>query len=130
MRKFKQKLYNNHVNEWISNREMRSPASWLAHAMELKVAANRIHWLDEPPRRHEPALHLLFVYRMLVGMSFEALLKGLLVAQGILLDEQGRIQQRFATHQLHDLAKELNKKTKLIDDEGCGLFEEISPYVA
>jgi hypothetical protein len=61
--------------------------AWFVTSLNLKTAADRLNWLTNPIREEEQSLGLSAVYRMLIGMATEAILKGIIVAQtGNVLD--------------------------------------------
>jgi hypothetical protein len=79
-----------------------TPAKWMFSAIALKESAPLIDWEDDLPTQ---SLGLIFVRRMLIGMSIENLLKGLLMAQGEIMVADGKLSSRFKSHTLPQFAK-------------------------
>ncbi|MCX5838801.1 MAG: hypothetical protein NTW71_09845 [Deltaproteobacteria bacterium] len=106
-----------------------SPGTWLFSALDLKVAADRINWVSKPVRDDEPSIGLFKVYRMLIGMSMESLLKGILVAQGEqILNKQGKLRKEFATHDLHALAVRINTDALQFSDHDIKILANLKPF--
>jgi hypothetical protein len=61
-----------------------SPTPWLMQAKHLKKAADKICWIDSEhqPVKNSDVDFLFPIYRMLLGLSFENLLKGIIIAEG------------------------------------------------
>ena len=94
------------------------PGSWLMEAMQLKVAAERIDWLFNPTTEEEQSLSLMSVYRFLMGLSFENLIKGILHAEGHKVIENGKFTTLFSKHDLKYLANEFDiSKINISEDE-------------
>lgn len=81
-----------------------SPGGWLLEALPLKVAADRLDPVCHPVEQEESCLTLVAVYRMLLGMSMENLLKGILAVQGLPVLTKGRLSRGYSTHNLRSLA--------------------------
>ncbi len=100
-----------------------SPASWFFAAHDLFEAAERVS-PDEPSPENADSLGLFGVHRMPMGMSSEALLKGLLVARGESpLKGNGERAGRFQTHSLSRLAEDLAMD---LDPEDAGTLDNLS----
>jgi hypothetical protein len=93
-----------------------SPGGWLLGALPLKVAADRLDPVCHPVRQEEGCLTLLGVYRMLLGMSMENLLKGVLAVQGLPVLTKGRLSRGYSTHNLRNLAGKVTGLTFSADE--------------
>ena len=98
-------------------------------AMELKVAAERIDWLFKPVTEDEQTLSLMASYRLLIGLSFENLIKGILHTQGHKVAENGKLTGLFSKHDLVYLANKLDRSKISITEEEIGVLRELTPYV-
>jgi hypothetical protein len=128
-----------------------SPADWLFWAYRLRRAAARLDWLDErnisgskdprpdvsePNQRalvlwmHNPyLLDELSVYRLLMGLSFENLFKGILIAQGMPTTESGTLKKAFHTHNLARLADAIKDPALAISSSERKLLTELGRFV-
>ncbi len=106
-----------------------SPGSWLIEAMQLKVAAERIDWLFKPVTEAEQTLSLMTTYRLLIGLSFENLIKGILHAQGNKVIENGKFTKLFSKHDLKDLANKLDPSEINITENEKNILKDLTPYV-
>src|SRR5215467_9784938 len=80
----------------------------LLTALELKTAADRLDYFRFPVKAEEPCLSLVPVYRYLMGMSLENLLKGMLAVQGAAVLTGGKLSEKFHKHTLRKLAVEID----------------------
>ena len=101
-----------------------TPGKWLYSAIALKEAAPIIHWQDDLPVQ---GLGIVFVRRMLIGMSIENLLKGILQAQGETVVVNGRLTRDFKTHSLYDLATHLKAVTVEVDE--YHIMKDLTHYI-
>ena len=109
---------------------VQSPGAWIFSAIDLKTAAGRINWMDAPVRDEEPSLGLFHVYRMLIGMSIESLLKGILVAQGVnILDKNGKLNRDFTIHGLSVLASKIDPTQFTFSADELRVLKETEPYI-
>jgi hypothetical protein len=116
--------------ELVFNATVDSPGSWIFRALDLKTAAHRIHPELNPVQEDEPSLGLIGVYWMLLGMSFEALLKGILVAHGEQVLNGGKLAKSFTTHDLKGLAqKAVDVSSLVLSPDELVLLEFVTPYV-
>lgn len=107
-----------------------SPGSWLFSALDLKIAADRIDWRRKPVHDDEPSVGLHKVYRMLIGMSMESLLKGILVAQGTqILDAKGKLRRDFTTHDLCVLADRVDVRSFRFSEQDFKILGNLKPYI-
>lgn len=121
-----------------------SPAAWLFGAYRLRNAAAAVDWLNEEnidkvdghdstrlvPWRHNPDLMSSFpIYRLLMGLSFEHLLKGILVTQGEQAVTNGKLDRAFKTHKLCDLLDKVNKQHLSFSKQERELLKEITRFV-
>jgi hypothetical protein len=109
---------------------IQSPGVWIFSAIDLKTAADRLNWQDSPVRDDEPSLGLFSVYRMLIGMSLESLLKGIIAAQGVnILDSKGKLSREFTSHKLSTLASKVDATQFVFSSEELRVLEATEPYV-
>jgi len=85
----------------------------------------RLDWLQHPVREDEPSVSLASVYRFLVALSFENLLKGIVIAHG---ENLGTVV-KFG-HKLVDLAKKVVTSSAVVfSKEEMRLLEGLEPYL-
>lgn len=106
-----------------------SPGSWFFSALNLKTAADRIDPMMNPIREDEPSLGLYSVYQMLLGMSIEALLKGILVAQGEQVLKNDKLKEDFTTHVLTMLAQKVDASSFVFSSDDLDILETLTPYI-
>jgi len=106
-----------------------SPGSWLFCALDLRTAADRIDWQRSPIRESERSLGLCSVYRMLMGMSMEALLKGILIAQGKQILDKGKLKNDFTTHDLSKLAHSADPSALTFSPDEIKILQNLTPYI-
>lgn len=106
-----------------------SPGSWLLRAIELKAAADRLNWLTRPVSKEENALSLLHPYRLLIALSFENLLKGILIVQGHAVFVNGKFNKKLDQHDLAKLAAMIDANTLPMSAEELALLSELSPVI-
>ena len=118
------------------DRVANSPASWLLKAWKLKRTADEIDRFDEnhQPRewnnsRDNEKKFLWEVYRLLMGMCFENLLKGLLIAQGRSASGNGRLEKAFSTHNVAALLLDLDTSAIPISTEERRVLLDTQEYV-
>jgi hypothetical protein len=110
--------------------QVQSPGSWLLSAMALKAAADQINWRDVLAKGELPVIGISDVYRMLIGMAIESLLKGVMAAQGIsVLDSKGNLAKAFSTHDLHRLAYNIDRTQFALTTDELRVLKEITPYI-
>ena len=105
------------------------PDSWLLEAMQLKVAAERIDWLFNPVTETEQSLSLMPIYRYLLGLSFENLIKGILHAQGHKVIENGKFTTLFSKHDLKFLASKIFLSKINITENEKKTLNNLTPYI-
>lgn len=98
---------------------LRSPQRWLWCAIKLKEAADRI---DEIPL-------VVGIYCLLLGLSFEILIKGTLIATGASAGTIGNLSRDFQNHYLHELVSKIDPKTFSVSVDEKELLEKLSQYV-
>ena len=104
-----------------------SPAGWLFSAATLRAAAKRLDWLERPPAEDEP-VSFVREYRLLMGLSFENLLKGIIVAQRLRRAETDSFTGIFH-HKLSKLVNEIDTaQFKLSLDEVVTL-DRLTAYI-
>lgn len=106
-----------------------SPGSWLLEAMTLKVAAERVDWLFKPVTQEEQTTSLMTVYRFLMGLSFENLIKGILHTQGHKVTENDRFTKLFSKHDLGYLISKVAPSRLSITKEETDILHDLTPYV-
>ena len=106
-----------------------SPGAWLFSALDLKTAADRVNWLTNPIRDEEPSLGLFAIYRMLMGLSLECLLKGILVTRGERVLNNGSMAREFATHELKALAHKVDSSAFAFTANELTILANTEPYI-
>ena len=118
------------------NYNLDNEAIWYGQAENLKAAADEICWLDENHEDRSKAHHLgntlkflIGTYRMLLGLAFENLLKGLLIAQGVSAGEDGKLFESFTTHKINQLLAKLDTAKFPLNKEERKLLMELEEHV-
>lgn len=133
------------------DRAAKSPSDWLFLAYQLRNSASRVDWLAEKniqsiyeasncyeldprldllPWRHNPDLMRAFpVYRMLMGYSFENLLKGIRIAQGTPAGADGKLENGFKTHGISELLKHIVGPHFVFSSKDRELLSELERFV-
>jgi hypothetical protein len=109
-----------------------SPGAWFVTSLNLKTAADRLNWLTKPIREEEQSLGLSAVYRMLMGMATEAMLKGIIAAQsGNVLNPKRALLDHLRNHNLRKLAEEITKNDPsfVFSDEDLVTLDNLRPYI-
>jgi hypothetical protein len=109
-----------------------SPGAWFMTALDLRGAADRLNWLTNPVREEEESLGFSAVYRMLIGMAMEGMLKGIIVAQiGNVLTPNRSLLNSFKTHNLKKLANEITKNDPsfVFSSDEINVLDNLRPYV-
>jgi hypothetical protein len=118
--------------------EANSPGHWLRHAHSLKSSSDlvcaylpkSIEDFKGPPVSPRLAfLDCAQVSQMLLGMSLEALLKGLLVASGTPVASGGLLKRELASHDLKWIAANLEYRLLILSDEDRAHLAELSEFV-
>jgi|GEM_PF-1535684 len=123
--------YQRHLFDHYS----KDPAKWLSQADKLKWAADRVCWLDENGNEIEAypdRMHLAFTigtYRMLLGLAFEYLLKGIAIAQDRVIVKGDRLDSFIATHSLAKLIKLVDVSDAALTKEEIDMLEGLQPYI-
>ena len=117
------------LRQWMFDSAVSSPGGWIFSAIDLKTAADRLNWLSNPVRDEEPSVGLFAIYRMLMGMSLECLLKGILVAQGVQVVGKGDLTKEFATHALTALALKIDNSAFTFMAGELTTLANIEPYI-
>jgi hypothetical protein len=109
-----------------------SPGAWYVISLNLKTAADRLNWLTNPIREEEQSLGLSAVYRMLMGMATEAMLKGIIVAQTENVTNSNRaLLDSLKNHKLDKLAQEItnNDPSFVFSHAEINTLKELTPYI-
>jgi hypothetical protein len=108
---------------------LESPGAWLLRGSELKSAAERLDWKTRPATEDERGFSHFHEYSMLLGMSFEALIKGH-IARGRLrsLLEPTLLPKHF-THDLSKLAREPECSRLSLTSEELDALDNLSPFI-
>lgn len=117
------------LKEMFFDATTESPGSWLLEAMQLKVAAEKIDWLFNPVTDAEQPLSLMSIYRFLMALSLENLIKGILHAQGHKVIENGKFTTLFSKHDLKYLANELDLSKINITENDKNALNNLTPYI-
>jgi hypothetical protein len=118
------------ILEDIFENAANNPKSWFDTAVNLKLAANELYSDDfyKPIPVDKNTPFIMPIYRMLLGLSFENLLKGLLVAsREQIITPDGE----FTVHDMKRLLDALDDTGALptLTDEERNLLCELESYV-
>ena len=112
---------------------LESPGSWLMEALWLKRAAEEIdHWKHKNADINSPEgdfVFMIHVYKLLLGLSFENLLKGIVVAQSGPAGSAGVLDKKFKTHNVEKLLKRIDQTKVSISDSEKKRLIDLERYV-
>ena len=106
-----------------------SPGSWLITAMSLHAAAARLDWLAAPVRDDESSVGFIREYRMLLGLSFENLLKGIISLVRIEAGQQPPLPRECLHHSLAKLATRPEVGKVSLSPQEVSLLDGMTPFV-
>lgn len=109
------------LKTWVFETAVNCPGSWWVEGHSLKTAADGLDLYDEnhqrkPDPSHQSDLPFLFpVHLLLLGLSFENLLKALLIMQGISPLNGRVLSDDFKTHKVDRLLNQVDSRRFPID---------------
>ncbi len=103
------------------------PGSWLISALTLWDAARRLHPIEQPSRDDE--MFLDSVFYMLLALSFENLLKGMIAIQGTPISVNNKLNPYIAKHELVQYAEKIDPKVFVVDVTEMALLKRLEPYL-
>ncbi len=106
-----------------------SPDCWLLQALSLKAAADRLDWKAHPPRDDEPTVSFLKEYHLLLGLSFENLLKGYISLVRLERGETLSLPSSCYTHRLEKLVNRPECAELKISESEVSVLTRLSPYI-
>jgi hypothetical protein len=107
--------------------ESHDPAGWLLSAANLRAAAKRLDWLERPPAEDEP-LSFVGEYRLLMGLSFENLLKGIIVAQRLRRAATASFRDIYH-HKLSKLVNEIDPVQFKLSPDEVATLDKLTAYI-
>lgn len=106
-----------------------SPGSWLITAMSLRAASARLDWLAAPARDDESSAGFICEYRMLLGLSFENLLKGIITLVRLETGERPPLPRECFHHSLATLAARPEIGRVNLSSQEISLLDSMTPFV-
>lgn len=106
-----------------------SPGSWLITAMSLRAAAARLDWLTLPARDDESSAGFIGEYRMLLGLSFENLLKGIISLVRIEAGKRPPLPRECLHHSLAKLATRPEVKDVGLSSQELARLGSMTPVI-
>ena len=103
------------------------PGSWLISALTLWDAAHRLHPIEQPSRDGE--MFIDSVFYMLLALSFENLLKGMIALQGTPVFVNNKLNSYFAKHELVRYAEKIDPKVFVVDVDEMALLKRLEPFL-
>ena len=99
-------------------------------ALNLRVSAKRLDWIERPIRDDEESTGIANVYLLLMALSIENLLKGLLSIQTEVLTDE-KLSKEFNTHNLRELARRIDPSTIPIEfvEEELVIMDYLTSYI-
>lgn len=115
------------IQQWSFDSAQLSPGAWLIQALQLRGAAKRIAWIGAAP---EEMLTTAFPteYRLLIALSIENLVKGILVAERMRRQESNPFSG-IMHHRLPDLAGEIKGLPIPVSCEESAVLEAMTEYI-
>lgn len=121
------------LKDILFNCGLQSPGSWLMSALWLKRAAEEIdywkHYNADINSTEGDFQFMVPVYKLLLGLSFENLLKGIVVAQRGSGGSGGKIEKDLTTHRIKDLLGLVDLSAVSISDKEKSLLIDLEQYV-
>lgn len=121
---------------WESH--VKDPWHWVNQAWMFKRAAEEIDTFSlvgrgfsnntESERDRELKL-LIPIYRFLLGISFENLLKGIIIAHGKTVACDGKLLTWFKSHDVRELVRQIDKNRLSVTPEEIAILAEFKEYV-
>jgi len=108
---------------------LESPGSWLIRGIQLKSAAERLDWRMLPATKQERGFSHFYEYSLLLGMSFEALIKGHIARARLLSSTEPTLLSKHFTHDLKELAQEPECSHLSLSAVDLKALDELSPFV-
>ena len=109
-------------------RALKSPRPWLVSARRLKRSAEKIFCWKYKNDRNSPEGDL-YVHELLLGLSFENLLKGIIVAQRGSVGSDGKMDKFFSKHLGVGLVNLIDQTKVPISDSEKKLLIDLGIYV-
>jgi len=106
-----------------------SPGSWLITAMSLRAAAARLDWLTAPVRDDESSVGFMREYRMLLGLSFENLLKGIICLVRLESGQRPPLPRECLHHSLATLAARSEVGIVSLSPQEIALLDSMTPFI-
>lgn len=106
-----------------------SPGNWLITAMSLRAASNRLDWLTAPVRADESSTGFMREYRMLLGLSFENLLKGIICLVRLEAGQRPPLPRECFHHSLATLAARSEVGIMALSPQEIALLDSITPFI-
>ncbi|MBP9655185.1 MAG: hypothetical protein KBE19_12420 [Rhodocyclaceae bacterium] len=106
-----------------------SPGSWLISAMSLRAAAARLDWLAAPARDDESSVSFIREYRMLLGLSFENILKGIISLVRIEAGQRPPLPRECLHHSLATLAARPEVVIVSLSPQEVALLNNMTPFI-
>jgi len=105
-----------------------SPGDWYIQALDLKAAADRLDYTKFPVRQDEDVISYIGTYQLLLGFSFENLLKGLIIFFRMRSGEIPSLTQKHFTHDLSALAGDPSCAPLEITSDELATLHRLSAY--
>jgi hypothetical protein len=106
-----------------------SPGSWVITAMSLRAAAARLDWLTAPVRDDEFSVGFMREYRMLLGLSFENLLKGIICLVRLEAGQRPPLPRECFHHSLATLATRSEVGIVSLSPQEIALLDNMTPFI-
>ncbi len=102
-------------------------ADRLRSAESLRQAAQRLDWTKESLEEQTPGQFL--IYRFLMGLAMENRLKGVLIAHGCQPYDGQKLESRFASHNLKNLAHMLTSHNFTFSSAERTMLDKLELFV-
>ena len=107
-----------------------SPGAWLMKAMSLHAAAMRLDPVDAPVQANEGTTSLASEHSMMLGMSFELLLKAIIMINRLNAGAKEPLPKNLQVgHDLARLAAHPDCASAAVSTSEIAILEHLSPFI-
>lgn len=120
---------DSNLKEQLFSNSQESSGSWLLKGLNLKAAADRLDWKRFPCEDEENATSFIGVYKMLLGLAFENILKGYISLIRLENNEVEILPNCYLIHDLKKLAEKSECQALQMTFDEINILDGFSAYV-